>query len=1184
VKQKASVLLTGILAVIAPTLCLAAETTSYLEFPAASLTVTEHDEYHKVNLAGCDLSREIGNPQLPVRSVFFVLPPSATVEDIHVVPLESEEMEGDFYVFPAQPPRILPMVGLPERPVEFEGPNPSVYVSSERYPPDLVTEGRVGNFLGYRVVGFTVHPVQYVPSQRRLVLHKRLNVTVEYSTGSSSLRLSFPASDAALKLSSGVVENLVLNGRETALFQPSFEPISTMLPAEDYEYVIITSAEHDSVFQRLANWKTKKGVPAHVATTEWIYSTYSGWDEAEKIRNFVKDAHANWGTMWVLLGGDVNIVPDRVAFAMECQAGFYADEDSIRADHYYSDLDGTWDLSGNHIYGEVADSVDLYSDVFVARASVENVTEAQTFVDKILCYERQPIPGYQKEIAFFAEILWSSPYTDAAIFKDMIDDACVPDILNVTKLYERDGNETKESVVAAINAGQNMMNHAGHCAYTVMSVGNGSLYRADMDTLSNGGRLGFLYSIGCWPAAFDYDCVAEHFVNNPGGGGVVFVGNSRYGWGSPGNPGYGFSDIFDIEFFNQLFTESVVKVGATLAATKAAYAPRSCVENVYRWHQYQLNVLGDPELAIWTDSLRSLTVHRPDSVPVGTSEFLVTVLDGGVPVSGALVCLMKDTEVYERSVTDGAGQILFTISPITPGRLQVTATGGNYFPHEDSAVVLTTGPFVKYSGGTVVDTSGNGDGVLNPGERIWLSASVANYGSQAANSVDGVISTTDPFLALEQVSASFGNVLPGDTSLGSPHFRFTISPACTNGHVAYLNLDLNDTPGHHWSDMLALTVCGPAVSCPGYSVRDTTGNKNGVPDPGETITFLAHLRNTGLGEARGVQVLLRCGDPHVSGPGSLATVGDIEAGKDGWARFTVSIDNGCPAPHFPWLTVDVTTSESEEYSDSLVFVIGSLGFEDDIESGAGDWVSEGSWHITEHRSHSSSHSFYCGHEDTWQYDNQVNVSLTGPWFVIGPSAYLSFWHWYDMPIYGSDGMYIEISTGSGWDTLDFKGCGGALDSLLPGDMWFKEWYDLSSYQVGDSARVRFRFFSDTDDVGEGWYIDDINVGAECTGVAGDRAMRVRSGPPRLYQNRPNPFVTATTVYAFSSSESDLTVEIFDLAGRLVTVLPMIESGSGTLAATWDGTGADGNQSSAGTYFYRLKPSLGTGPRKMILLD
>ena len=106
----------------------------------------------------------------------------------------------------------------------------------------------------------------------------------------------------------------------------------------------------------------------------------------------------------------------------------------------------------------------------------------------------------------------------------------------------------------------------------------------------------------------------------------------------------------------------------------------------------------------------------------------------------------------------------------------------------------------------------------------------------------------------------------------------------------------------------------------------------------------------------------------------------------------------------------------------------------------------------------------------------MNCSLTSPYFVLAPNSGLSFWRWFSVTIYGVDGLYVEINTGSGCETLEFLGSGGALDSLLMGDDWNKETYDLSSYPTGSMAQVRFRFVSDEADVMEGFYVDDVKVG------------------------------------------------------------------------------------------------------------
>ena len=176
--------------------------------------------------------------------------------------------------------------------------------------------------------------------------------------------------------------------------------------------------------------------------------------------------------------------------------------------------------------------------------------------------QKNPPSDFALKMLFLAEVLWTNPYTNSGLGKDHIDHQFVPPRFDpITKLYQALGNENPTTVINAINAGQNIINHDGHAWYSAMGVGNGSLYRSDMDALVNAPYFPLLFSIGCWPAAIDEDCIAEHFLTNPNGGGVAFIGNSRYGWGSPGNPLYGYSDRFDQQFFRAFLPEGQFHIG-----------------------------------------------------------------------------------------------------------------------------------------------------------------------------------------------------------------------------------------------------------------------------------------------------------------------------------------------------------------------------------------------------------------------------------------------------------------------------------------------------------------------------------------------------------------------------------------------------------------------------------------------
>src|SRR5262245_24347075 len=79
-------------------------------------------------------------------------------------------------------------------------------------------------------------------------------------------------------------------------------------------YLVITDRRLQGAFVRLAQERRQRGLQAAVVTLQAIDSGYpDGVDLAERIRLFLRDAHANWGTHWVLLGGDASVVPMRRA-------------------------------------------------------------------------------------------------------------------------------------------------------------------------------------------------------------------------------------------------------------------------------------------------------------------------------------------------------------------------------------------------------------------------------------------------------------------------------------------------------------------------------------------------------------------------------------------------------------------------------------------------------------------------------------------------------------------------------------------------------------------------------------------------------------------------------------------------------------------------------------------------------
>ncbi|MCK4595500.1 hypothetical protein KAT73_01865, partial [candidate division WOR-3 bacterium] len=258
-------------------------------FSKEALSFSKFMDYDIVTLAGHGVTSDIGKPMLPQVTSLAVIPPSATVTKVEVESFEREDIPGEYFIFPVQPMEPISFrLNLP-----FAEPDEEIYSSSNPYPEVLVECSHVGSKAGYRIAGFLVYPVQYIPAEKRLLFYSRIDFKVYYEEGKYPIKTK---TEKQSKVFGKMVEKMVINPEDVKKWTP---PIGFTTP-DNYDYVIITIPEFSSTYQNLANWKTKKGVQAKVVTTDSIYSNYTGSDNAEKIRNFIIDANSTWGAFYFL--------------------------------------------------------------------------------------------------------------------------------------------------------------------------------------------------------------------------------------------------------------------------------------------------------------------------------------------------------------------------------------------------------------------------------------------------------------------------------------------------------------------------------------------------------------------------------------------------------------------------------------------------------------------------------------------------------------------------------------------------------------------------------------------------------------------------------------------------------------------------------------------------------------------
>jgi len=88
---------------------------------------------------------------------------------------------------------------------------------------------------------------------------------------------------------------------------------------------------------------------------------------------------------------------------------------------------------------------------------------------------------------------------------------------------------------------------------------------------------------------------------------------------------------------------------------------------------------------------------------------------------------------------------------------------------------------------------------------------------------------------------------------------------------------------------------------------------------------------------------------------------------------------------------------------------------------------------------------------------------------------------------------------------------------------------------------------------------------------------------RLVQNVPNPFNPITTIAYHVPYESDVSIRVYDVTGRVVRTLVDGAIEPGRHAAVWDGRSEQGENCGSGVYFCVMESAEYRGSRKMMLL-
>ena len=575
-------------------------------------------------------------------------------------------------------------------------------------------------------------------------------------------------------------------------------------------YLIISDATLAGEADSLVAWKATKGLlPMVVPPPGVVWGRY-------ELREYIYAAYHTWDVPpeFVLILGDTELVPTGGG--------------TPKSDNYFACVDGD----------------DYLLDILVGRLPAENASQCRTMIAKTLSYDRPWIHGDSD---------W--PLSGTLLLREDNDGSGSDEIYYANTWFAYDlmeeagfspidtlfagNNATANQVIESLSAGRGFVNYRGVSGDYWAAPFN--IWPGDVEC---GWELPVVISATCLSGDYYEDsAICEAFLRagdewEPRGA-AAFFGTSTAGADVSLSVKRGYVDE---GFFAGAFGQGRTLGEACAAAKFNLYLHLDDREEYEGW-----NLLGDPELSVWTAPPSQLAVEYDTIISLSSDSFDVRVTSDGVPLEGAVVTLDRMPDASSSGVTDDAGLSVLPLALVSPCTLDLSVTAKNSHPFRGSVRVLAGGPYVAPAERSVDDSSGgNGDGLASPGESVHLSLGLSNLGDLAAPSVEARLRCPDDHAAVTDSLVLFGDIAPDSTAWGSSDFLVSVDADWSGGYD--LPLVLRICYGDS-TDVVALaplpTVSGDlAVS---YVLGDDGspgGDGDGSLEPGEVV---------------GLEVVLDCG-------------------------------------------------------------------------------------------------------------------------------------------------------------------------------------------------------------------------------------------------------------------------------------------------------------------------------------
>jgi hypothetical protein len=535
-----------------------------VDFPGFQSSQVQVDGtvFDVLEVLGCGKTAEVGKSAIPTYGFMVAVPPDAMLE-VFVTDEQKSTLEN-FLVYPAQEPAPDAAVQTwPPFPTPPFDVNDVFYATDANYPATILQFTTAGLLRNQRVLPLRVAAFQHNPVTKKLLAYSWVIVRIEFMPYGPAVAAPNPEgpSPRFQALYSGLV-NYKAPAAELALIEPA---------EAGCDFLIITTPALVDAANTLAARRNGQGLITLVRTTTDTGST------ADSIKAYIQNAYDTWtlAPSYLLLLGDAELIPTFYRTVHLSAGSFYPAGFHTGTDLYYAILNGP----------EAAPPYfDEYwtPDLFHGRIPVDDLTQANAVIDKIIDYEDNQWTGGEDQLSMsgyfqdddvdgfedrrfvltseeIRDFLMGEGYqvdrlycTELAVtptnYNNGTYDTCVAlpaDLLRPVFPWDADTPD----ITDAINDGRFTVFHRDHGgslnrpSSSVEGWGDPEYQDTDVTALTNTDHLPVVFSINCETGWFDgetdeyagwaYESLCEAFLRDDDAGAVGVMGATRIsssGW------------------------------------------------------------------------------------------------------------------------------------------------------------------------------------------------------------------------------------------------------------------------------------------------------------------------------------------------------------------------------------------------------------------------------------------------------------------------------------------------------------------------------------------------------------------------------------------------------------------------------------------------------------------------------